>query len=421
MKILLSVLCIPALVGVVAFMRYETIEPCGMFRAEAKRFVLSELTEGGVGERFETLGAALSITMLDNILKDTTASMDPVGCLQALVRLHTDDNPSAILATLMADESLDARLAEPRPAWRFVVSTDLITDELLERASVQNDDGDSFWIYPDNAQLNAGFQADNYSYDAENKLALRVDNHPAFTGEILSNNGDSVFFGLTEDQVEELKGGSELLIRYDSVTGRGLARFPLRGSTGAIEQITLRAEEPDTLALEAEQRRLAELQWRQDSERLQAAEAARLARERERQREERERLLDEAETQLAGLWEAESQRQREAQARLAREAEGELRRAEEASLRGEYISLIVNRMERHWILPRSARADLECEVQLTLTSSGDIVDVRVVRCNGNDAVIRSIETAVSKSSPLPAPPVPSLYERSLNIVFTPSS
>lgn len=221
--------------------------------------------------------------------------------------------------------------------------------------------------------------------------------------------------------MEQLKAGSELLIRYDSVTGRGLARFPLRGSTGAIEQITLRAGEPDTLALEAEQRRLAELQRRQDSERLQVAEAARLARERERQREERERLLAEAEAQLAGLWEAESQRQREAQDRLAREAEEELRRAEEASLRGEYISLIVNRMERHWILPRSARADLECEVQLTLTPSGDIVDVRVVRCNGNDAVIRSIETAVSKSSPLPAPPVPSLYERSLNIVFTPSS
>ena len=421
MKVLLSVLCIPALVGLVALMRYETLEPCGMFRAEAKRFVLFELTAGGAGEVFEGLGAAPGITMLDNILEATTASMAPVDCLQALVRLHTNDNPSEVLSTLIAGESLNAGLSAPRPTWRFIVSTDLITDKLLERASVQNGDGDSFWIYPANARLNAGFQANNYYHDDENELVLRVDNNPAFTGEILSNDDTSVFIGLTEDQVGQLKGGSELLVRYDSIAGRGLARFPLRGSTGAIEQITWRPEDPDTLALDAEQRRLAELRWREDSERLQAAEAARLARERERQRDGRERLLAEAEAQLAGVWEAEARRQREEQDRLAWEAEEELRRAEESSLRREYISLIVNRMERHWILPRSAKADLECEVQLTLTPSGDIVDTRVVRCNGSDAVIRSIETAVSRSSPLPPPPVPSLYERSLNIVFTPSS
>ena len=425
MKILLSVLCIPVLAGLVAFMRYETIEPCGMFRAEAKRFVLSELPKGGVGERFEGLGAALGSTMLDNILEATTASMDPVGCLQALVRLHTNDNPSQLLSTLISGGSLDAGLAEPLPAWRFTVSTDLMTDELIERASVQNDDGDSFWIYPDYAQLNAGFQANNYYYDDDNDLVLRVDNNPDFTGETLSNNDNSVFIGLTEDQVGQIKQGSELLIRYNSTTGRGLARFPLRGSTGAIEQITWRPEQPDTLTFIAEQQRLAELQRREESERLQAAEEARLARERaaeaQRQRDERERLQAEAEARLAGVWEAEAQRQREEQDRLAREADEELRRAEESSLRGEYISLIVERMERHWVLPRSARADLECEVQLTLTPSGDILDARVVRCNGSDAVIRSIETAVSRSSPLPTPPVPSLYQRSLNIVFTPSS
>ena len=99
MKVLLSVLCIPALVGLVALMRYETLEPCGMFRAEAKRFVLFELTAGGAGEVFEGLGAAPGITMLDNILEATTASMAPVGCLQALMRLHTNDNPSEVLST----------------------------------------------------------------------------------------------------------------------------------------------------------------------------------------------------------------------------------------------------------------------------------------------------------------------------------
>jgi colicin import membrane protein len=47
------------------------------------------------------------------------------------------------------------------------------------------------------------------------------------------------------------------------------------------------------------------------------------------------------------------------------------------------------------------------------------VDVRVGACNGDDAVRRSIEAAVYKSSPLPPPPDPSLFERELLFKFEP--
>ncbi len=425
MKILLSLLCIPVLAGLVAFMRYETIVPCSMLRAEAKRFVLSELTEGRVGEGFETLGALPDITMMDSMLEATTASLGPVGCLKALARLHTQDDSSEVLSTLMSSALLNAGATEPPPRWHFISSTDPITDELIERASVRNDDGDSFWIYLNGAQLNAGFDANNYIHDDENVLALRVDGNPAFTSQTLSTNDESVVIRLTGDQVGQIKDGSELLVRYDSITGRAFARFPLRGSTDAIEQLTWRLDELETLALDAERQRLADLQrQREDSERLQAAEAARLAREREaeaqRRRKDSERVQAEQAARLARERDAAAQHQREEQERLAREAEEERRRAEESNLRAEYIRLVVNRIERHWVLPASATADLECEVQLTLIPSGDIVGSRVGRCNGNDAVIRSIEAAVSKSSPLPTPPIPSLFQRSLNIVFTPA-
>ncbi len=174
-----------------------------------------------------------------------------------------------------------------------------------------------------------------------------------------------------------------------------------------------------------EEQRLADLQQqREQAERLQIEEDVRLAREREaeaqrqreaeeqRQREEQERLARAAE-------EARQQAEMEAELQRVLAQEDERRRAEESGLLDQYVRLIVNRIEQNWIRPATAQPGLECEVQVTQIPSGDIVDVRIGRCNGDNAVIRSIEAAVLRSSPLPRPPVPSLFERRLNVVFTP--
>ncbi|MEE8543794.1 MAG: cell envelope integrity protein TolA [Gammaproteobacteria bacterium] len=172
-------------------------------------------------------------------------------------------------------------------------------------------------------------------------------------------------------------------------------------------------------ATRVEEQRLADLQQqREDAERLRAEEDARLAKEREaeaqRQREEQQRLAREAEEQ---------RRRAESEAELQRvlAVEDERRRAEQSGLLDQYIRLIVNRIEQNWIRPATAQPGLECEVRVMQIPSGDIVDVRVDRCNGDDAVIRSIEAAVLRSSPLPRPPVPSLFERTLNVVFAPDA
>ncbi|MBI80184.1 MAG: protein TolA, partial [Gammaproteobacteria bacterium] len=48
-------------------------------------------------------------------------------------------------------------------------------------------------------------------------------------------------------------------------------------------------------------------------------------------------------------------------------------------------------------------------------------DVVVGQCNGDQVVIRSLEAAVLRSSPLPRPPIPSLFERNLIIDFIPDN
>ncbi len=170
-----------------------------------------------------------------------------------------------------------------------------------------------------------------------------------------------------------------------------------------------------------EQLRLSDLQRQRDeTERERIEEEARLERLRQ---EEEQRLAREREA------EAERQRQEAAAARQRAEMEDELQRAlafederrqaEEAGLLDEYIRLIENRIQQNWISPVSSHVGLECVVNVTQIPSGDVVDVRVGRCNGDEAVVRSIEAAVLRSSPLPRPPISSLFERNLEVVFNP--
>ena len=137
------------------------------------------------------------------------------------------------------------------------------------------------------------------------------------------------------------------------------------------------------------------------------------AREAERQRlAEEERLRQE---------ELERQRQAAEAARLQaeREAEEEAWRREEAAALDEYIRLIENRIQQNWIPPASAQAGIQCTVHVTQIPSGDVVDVRVGQCNGDEAVVRSIEAAVLRSSPLPRPRISSLFDGNLEVIFRP--
>ena len=159
-----------------------------------------------------------------------------------------------------------------------------------------------------------------------------------------------------------------------------------------------------------ERERLAELQRQREEEERLAAER-RAEQERQRQEEERRRLQAEAEAR------EQAERERELQRLLA--TEQERRKAEQAGLLGEYIRQIENRIQRNWIRPVSATADLECVVNVTQIPSGDVVAVRVGECNGDDAVVQSIERAVLRASPLPRPPRQILFERNLIVTFRP--
>jgi colicin import membrane protein len=175
---------------------------------------------------------------------------------------------------------------------------------------------------------------------------------------------------------------------------------------------------------EADQKRLLEEQQvreRQEAERKREAEAERERKaEAERQRvAEIERKQKEAEQKRRAAEEMRAQEAREDELRRQLEEEESRDQAANSGLLNQYIAMIEQRVVRNWNRPASARPGLECEVKVAQTPGGAVLSVQLGRCNGDAAVRQSIEIAVMRSSPLPPPPDPRLFERNLVLVFKP--
>ena len=112
--------------------------------------------------------------------------------------------------------------------------------------------------------------------------------------------------------------------------------------------------------------------------------------------------------------------QREAELRSQIEEEEGRAQAENAGLLNQYIAMIEQRIVRNWNRPPSARTGLECRgARWRRRRAARCCRCRSTQCNGDAAVKQSIEAAVMRSSPLPPPPDPRLFERNLVLVFKP--
>jgi len=167
---------------------------------------------------------------------------------------------------------------------------------------------------------------------------------------------------------------------------------------------------------QAERERVA----KEEKERVEAAkrEKERVAQEK-LQKEQRDREEAARKQKEAAAAKQRAQAEAELQTQLAAEAERQSAIAN--GLQDQYIRLIADKVERNWNKPLNATQGLECIVNVVQIPGGDVVDAKVGRCNGDDVVRRSIEDAVRKASPLPAPPSSAVFQRNLIFVFKPAS
>jgi colicin import membrane protein len=101
-------------------------------------------------------------------------------------------------------------------------------------------------------------------------------------------------------------------------------------------------------------------------------------------------------------------------------AEERLAAAQSSGLQDQWVAQIQARIQRAWIRPPSAKPGLDCTVEVVQVPGGEVVSAHVAGCNGDAAVQQSIEAAVYRASPLPAPPDPSLFVRNIEVRFKPN-
>lgn len=162
----------------------------------------------------------------------------------------------------------------------------------------------------------------------------------------------------------------------------------------------------------------------------QEAERKRQAADAEKRRQEDEAKMERKRVEVERQREQEIQRQREENERLRQEAEAAARQQEldeeanrfaaaGADAKAAYMFAIQQKIERNWVRPATAEVGIECTVSVRQLPGGEVVDVSLGRCNGDETVRRSIESAVYKASPLPAPRDPSVFDRDLTLIFKP--
>ena len=152
----------------------------------------------------------------------------------------------------------------------------------------------------------------------------------------------------------------------------------------------------------------AERKKREEAERERREKEAERKRQEDIERQQKENELLRKEAELAAL-----QDRRNAEIK----AEEERLAAMNAGLQERYILSIRNQIYRNWSPPASARFGSECEVIVRQVPGGEVVGLTILKCDGDEALRRSVESAVYKASPLPLPPDQSVFDRNLRLIL----
>jgi len=109
----------------------------------------------------------------------------------------------------------------------------------------------------------------------------------------------------------------------------------------------------------------------------------------------------------------------EAEARQMRQLQAEQKASENKRALAEYIDRVRGKIRGNISLPPGIQGNPEAIFEVTQLPTGEVLEVKVRRSSGNPALDTAVERAIRKSSPLPKPAQPELFERVLRIPYRP--
>jgi colicin import membrane protein len=175
-----------------------------------------------------------------------------------------------------------------------------------------------------------------------------------------------------------------------------------------------------------QERKISELKKKQEQEqqriqKLKTA-AAELEKKKEAEKKRQQKLKEEKaaaekKRQQQKLREAQARREKALKEQIAAEEQAEQER-ELQGVRSRYIDSIAAVVRGNWRRPARVEKDASCLIVVTQIPGGEIISYRVSSCTGGTDFQRSVETAVGKTSHLPAPPDPRVFDRVIRFTFT---
>lgn len=112
----------------------------------------------------------------------------------------------------------------------------------------------------------------------------------------------------------------------------------------------------------------------------------------------------------------------EALKRKAQEEEEALMSSADSKIVNEFANHIKSRVQSRWIRPESAKNGMQVVLRVTMTPSGDVLNVVTVKSSGDVVFDTNAAAAVVKASPLPVPNDLAIFNtsfRNFNLVFRP--
>jgi colicin import membrane protein len=85
----------------------------------------------------------------------------------------------------------------------------------------------------------------------------------------------------------------------------------------------------------------------------------------------------------------------------------------------DYIAKITGKIRGHIVLPRGFEGNPESIFEITQLPTGEVLSVKLKKSSGNKPLDEAVERAIWKSSPLPKPDQPELFDRVLEVKFSP--
>jgi len=178
----------------------------------------------------------------------------------------------------------------------------------------------------------------------------------------------------------------------------------------ALKKQQLQAQKKLKAQKQAEQKKLQALKKKQQQEQAKLKKLAADAAELKKKKVAEEKKLQQQKLKAAQL-------KRQQQLKKQMEAEERAERARE--LKGVTLSYIANIqavVKGNWRRPATLSKNAKCKVYVKQIPGGEIIHRKVSECTGGSGFKRSVETALAKTSHLPAPPDPRVFDR--DIVFT---